>query len=87
MHRDAHPVRKRVRRIGNHGIGWPDAGQDFDRVAEVMPKRHPSKFHLLLTVHHAHLRTLRLKEDGAGRQDQRYDVERELKVHVRVGSR
>src|SRR5258705_12013693 len=57
LHRDAHAVRERIRRIGDHGVGPTDSAHNFDRVAEIMPESYLSKLDLTLTVQHAHLRT------------------------------
>src|ERR1700739_527695 len=52
-----------------------------------MPERYFSKLDLILTVHGAHLRTIGLEEDRVRRKHQGYNVERNLKVHIRVSSR
>src|ERR1700688_2377072 len=51
-----------------------------------MSERHFSKLDLILTVHDAHLRTIGLEQDRARRKHQWYNVQRKLKVHVRVSS-
>src|SRR3954451_22396490 len=52
-----------------------------------MAQRDFSKLDLITTVDHAHLRTIRLEKDRTRGEHQGYSVERQLKVHVRVGSR
>src|SRR5579871_5919625 len=52
-----------------------------------MPERHFSKLDLILTVHDAHLRTIGLEENRVRRKHQGYNVERNLKVHIRVSAR
>ena len=40
LHSYGHAIRQRIRRIGDHGIGRTAGHHDFDRVAEIVPKRH-----------------------------------------------
>src|SRR5438270_145294 len=86
LHRHMHAVGERIGRIRDNSVGGPHSGQDFDRVAEVMPQRDTSKLDPALAVHHTHLRAVRLEEDGAGGQHERDSIDRKLEVNVRVGA-
>src|SRR5580692_2634800 len=56
LHRDAHTVGEKIRRVGNHGVRRSDSRHDLNRVAEVVAERYFAKLGLIVSVHYAHLR-------------------------------
>src|ERR1700730_2296746 len=81
-----HLIDKIVGRIGNHCVRLGDAAEDFDSVSEIAAQRDLSEFDAILAVHHAHLRTLRLEQNGVSWEHERHGWQGKMKVDLGIGA-